>query len=86
MNETYKSLVLYSKQKDIIIVSNIDGPLKHLKNEWVFKEINNQTFVEFKIEIELKNKLFDEIVKKFFNIALDKVATAFASRANHLFK
>ena len=34
LNQTYKSHVTYYKEKDKIIVSNIGGPLKHLKNEW----------------------------------------------------
>ena len=38
INETYSSLVLYSKKKDLITVTNIEGPLKYLKNEWKFKE------------------------------------------------
>ena len=42
LNETYTSLVLFHK-KDKIMVTNIDGPLKHLKNEWKFKEINQAT-------------------------------------------
>ena len=51
LNETYSSLVLYYKEKDKIIVTNIDGPLKRLKNEWSFKEINDQTQLTFDIEL-----------------------------------
>ena len=38
LNETFSSHVSYYKEKDTIIVTNLDGPLKHLKNEWKFKE------------------------------------------------
>ena len=55
LNQTYTSLVLYYKDKDKIIVTNLDGPLKHLKNEWLFKEVNNSTQLEFFIDFELKN-------------------------------
>ena len=30
-NETYKSFVIYYKSSDSIYVTNMDGPLKHLK-------------------------------------------------------
>ena len=40
INEIYSSLVLYSKKKNTITVTNIEGPLKYLKNEWKFKKIN----------------------------------------------
>ena len=86
LNETYSSLVLYSKSKDLISVTNIDGPLKYLKNEWKFKEVNNKTMLDFTIEFELKNSLLNLIMKRSFNIGLNKIAEAFEQRALHLFK
>ena len=86
LNETYSSLVLYSKPKDLISVTNIDGPLKYLKNEWKFKEVNNKTMLDFSIEFELKNSLLNLIMKRSFNIGLNKIAEAFEQRALHLFK
>ena len=86
INETYSSIVLYSKKKDIITVSNIDGPLKHLKNEWRFKEINDRTQLEFYIDFELKNRLLNMIMKNSFNFGLKKITDAFEKRANDLFK
>ena len=86
LNETYSSLVLYSKPNDLISVTNIDGPLKYLKNEWKFKEVNNKTMLDFSIEFELKNSLLNLIMKRSFNIGLNKIAEAFEQRALHLFK
>jgi len=86
LNQTYTSLVLYYKDKDKILVTNIDGPLKHLQNEWRFKEINDQTQLEFDIDFELKNNLFNTIIKKSFNLGLNKIADAFEKRAIQLFK
>tara|TARA_B100001057_G_scaffold379030_1_gene384480 strand:- start:2368 stop:2811 length:444 start_codon:yes stop_codon:yes gene_type:complete len=86
INETYSSLVLYYKEKDKILVTNIDGPLTHLKNEWSFKEINNSTQLEFEIDFELKNNLLNIIMKKSFNFGLNKIADAFEKRALELYK
>ena len=85
LNETYTSLVILHKKKNKIIVTNIDGPLEYLKNEWVFKEINNSTQLEFKIDFELKNNLLNAIMKRSFNFGLDKIATAFEKRAIELY-
>ena len=85
-NEIYSSLVVYYKEKDKIIVKNIDGPLKYLKNEWKFKEINNNTQLEFHIDFELKNSFLNLIMKKSFNLGLNKIATAFENRAKQLYK
>ncbi len=85
-NETYSSLVLFHKKKDKIMVTNIDGPLKHLKNDWKFKEINNSTQLEFNIDFELKNNLLNSIMKRSFDLGLNKIADAFEKRAIELFK
>ena len=86
INETYSSLVLYSRKKDLITVTNKDGPLKYLKNEWRFKEINNQTQLKFYIDFELKNSFFNILMKKSFNLGLNKITDAFEKRAIKLFK
>ena len=86
INEVYSSFVLYSKKKDIITVTNIEGPLKYLKNEWKFKEINRSTQLEFSIDFELKNNFLNLIMKNSFNFGLNKIADAFEDRANKKFK
>ena len=86
INETYSSLILYSKKNDNIIVTNINGPLKYLKNEWKFKKINNGTLLEFKIDFELKNNFLNLIMKSSFNLGLNKITDAFEYRAKKLFK
>ena len=86
LNETFSSHVSYFKEKDKIIVTNLDGPLKQLKNEWSFKEINNATQLEFFIDFELKNPILNGIMKKSFELGLNKIAKAFEERAIKLFK
>jgi len=86
INEVYSSLVLYIKKEDKIIVTNIEGPLKFLKNEWKFKEINNNTQLDFSIDFELKNSFLNIIMKNSFNFGVNKIADAFENRANKLFK
>ena len=86
LNETFSSHVSYLKDKDKIIVTNLDGPLKHLKNEWIFKEVNNATQLEFFIDFELKNPILNSIMKKSFEIGLNKIAKSFEERAIKLYK
>ena len=86
LNQTYKSHVTYYKEKDKIIVTNLGGPLKHLKNEWNIREINNQSEVNFIIDFEIKNIFYNMIMKKSFNEGLKKVTEAFEKRAIQLFK
>ena len=86
INETYSSLVLYSKKKNLITVTNIEGPLKYLKNEWKFKEINNKTELDFNIDFEVRNNLLNMIMKKYFRFGLNKITDAFERRALEIFK
>ena len=84
--DTYKSFVIYNKSADSIHVTNIDGPLKHLENEWFFKQDGDSSEVEFHVDFELKNKILNVLMIKSFNIGLKKIADAFESRAIKLFK
>ena len=86
LNETFSSQVSYHKEKDKIIVTNLDGPLKHLKNEWTFKEINNATQLEFFIDFELKNPILNSIMEKSFKLGLNRIAKSFEERAVKLYK
>jgi len=86
LSETFSSHVSYYKEKDKILVNNLGGPLKHLKNEWIFKEINNATQLDFFINFELKNPILNKIVKKSFELGLNKIAKSFEERAVKLYK
>jgi len=85
-NETYKSLVIYDKISDSIHVTNIEGPLKHLKNKWFFKDKGKNSEVDFEVDFELKNKILNILMTKSFDIGLKKIASAFEKRAIDLFK
>ena len=85
LNQTYKSHVSYYKEKDKIVVSNIGGPLNYLKNTWIIREINNQSEVNFSIDFEIKNIIYNIIMKKSFDQGLEKIANAFEKRAINLF-
>ena len=86
LNETFFSQVTYYKEKDKIIVTNLDGPLKYLKNEWTFKDINNATQLEFFVDFELKNPILNSIMKRSFKLGLNKIAKSFEERAIKLYK
>ena len=82
--DTYKSDVTYYKKDDQIHVTNIDGPLNYLQNNWKFIEKNNFTEVQFDVDFEIKNKFLNFIMSKSFKYGLDKIADAFQKRAENL--
>ena len=82
--DTYKSDVRYYKKEDIIHVTNIGGPLKHLENNWKFIQKDNFTEVHFDVDFEIKNKFLDMIMTKSFEFGLSKIADAFQDRAEKI--
>ena len=84
--DTYKSFVIYNKSKDLIDVTNIDGPLKHLENRWFFKQDGDASEVEFHVDFELKNKILNVLMINSFDLGLKKIADAFEKRAIQLFE
>jgi len=83
---TYKSDVRFNKDKDTIQVINIDGPLKHLDNRWLFIEKDKSTEIFFDIDFEIENKFLNIVMSKSFQYGLDKIADSFQKRANDLFR
>ena len=84
--DTYKSFVVYNKSEDSIHVTNIDGPLKHLENNWFFRQDGDASEVEFHVDFELKNKILNVLMNNFFDLGLKKIADAFEKRAIQLFE
>jgi len=85
-SDNYKIDVRFNKKNDTINVTNIDGPLKHLQNNWKFVETDNTTEVYFDVDFEIKNKFLNLLMEKSFEIGLNKIADAFQRRAEDLYR
>ena len=87
--DTYKSDVKFNKKDDTIFVTNIDGPLNYLENNWKFIEAGNdadgyKTEVLFDIDFEIENKFLNILMTKSFQFGLEKIADAFQKRAESI--
>ena len=82
--DTYKSDVKFNKKDDTIFVTNIDGPLTYLENNWKFVEQGGLTEVTFDVDFEIKNKFLNILMTKSFQFGLEKIADAFQTRAESL--
>ena len=83
--DTYKSDVKFNKKENSIKVTNIEGPLKHLENNWHFTEHANGTEISFDINFEIENNFLNMLMSKSFQFSLDKIADAFQKRAEDLY-
>lgn len=85
VKDTYKSHVIYNKQKRKITVKGIDGPLKSLENVWILKKIKeNKCEVEFYINLELKNIILNKMLNRMFDHGFKKILNSFEHRAKFL--
>ena len=83
---TYRSEVKLHKDKSEINVQNLDGPFKYLENSWKFVTVNeSECEIQFKIDFELNIALFDILMRKFFDLAFQKMVDAFINRANEIY-
>ena len=82
--DTYKSDVKFNKKDDTIFVTNIDGPLNYLENNWKFQQQGDLTEVTFDVDFEIKNKFLNILMTKSFQFGLEKIADAFQKRAESL--
>ena len=82
--DTYKSDVKFDKENSTINVTNIGGPLNHLKNNWKFNETKGGTEISFDIDFEIENKFLNILMSKSFEFGLNKIADAFQKRAEKI--
>lgn len=83
--EMFSSRVHFTKDKEIE-VEYLKGPMRHLHNKWVFKNLKeNQCRVDFYVDFSFKTKLFENLVDQFFHKVLVKMLNAFELRAIELY-
>ncbi|RYE02547.1 MAG: type II toxin-antitoxin system RatA family toxin [Sphingomonadales bacterium] len=85
LRETFTSKV--EKQRPgHIHVDYIDGPLKHLNNDWKFRpDGQGGTLVDFCVDFAFKNRVFEMLAGQVFDRALRKMIGAFEERAARLY-
>ncbi|PCJ34888.1 MAG: ubiquinone-binding protein [Alphaproteobacteria bacterium] len=71
---------------DRIEVDYIKGPLKYLHNHWQFTENKDGgCHVDFLVDFEFKNKIFEKMIGGFFTEAVSHMIGAFEKRADELY-
>ncbi|MFC4292060.1 type II toxin-antitoxin system RatA family toxin [Sphingorhabdus arenilitoris] len=85
LKETFTSRVM-KVPKSSIIVDYLDGPMKHLHNQWIFEDLpGGGSVVDFSVDFSFRNALFEAMAGQFFDSALRKMTGAFIARADQLY-
>lgn len=85
ISESFTSRV-HKERPRHVRVDYLDGPLKHLHNEWEFRDDGQGgVLVDFEVEFQFKNRIFEMLAGQFFDKALRKMIGAFEARAAALY-
>ncbi len=84
LRETFTSRVEKQRPSQIS-VDYVDGPLKYLRNEWVFRPEGEGCAVDFTVDFAFKNRVFEMLAGQVFGQALRRMIGAFETRAAALY-
>ncbi|MDH7970842.1 type II toxin-antitoxin system RatA family toxin [Sphingomonas sp. AR_OL41] len=84
LRETFTSKVGKTRPTSIH-VDYLDGPLKYLRNDWHFRPDPAGCQVDFSVDFEFKNRMFEMLAGQVFGSALRKMIGAFEERAAVLY-
>ena len=83
--ERFTSRVVKSRP-NLICVDYIEGPLKHLHNEWTFEPApGGGTNLGFVVDFAFRSRLFESLAGSMFDRALRRMTGAFEQRAAALY-
>ena len=84
LRETFSSRVVKTP-KTAIVVDYLDGPMRHLHNQWLFEPHGEGCIVDFTVDFAFHNRMFEMLAGQFFDTALRKMTDAFIERAEVLY-
>ena len=77
---------VHKERPHSVTVSYIDGPMRHLNNEWHFTPLDGGGCrVDFMVDFSFRSRLFEALAGQMFDKALRRMIEAFESRANALY-
>ena len=84
VRERFTSRVVLDRPSRID-VDYIDGPLKYLKNAWQFRAVPGGCEIDFSVDFEFRNRMFERLAGMFFGEAFKRMVGAFEARAAQVY-
>ena len=83
--ERFGSRVTLLPAQGLIHTEYLDGPFKHLKSTWAFKDLPTGCDVTFDVDFEFRNAILAGVIGLVFNEAMTRIVRAFEARAKVLY-
>ena len=84
LRETFSSRVRKDRPASIH-VDYLDGPLKHLSNDWHFRPAPEGCEVDFAVDFAFRSRMFEMLAGQMFGAAIMRMTGAFEARAAALY-
>ena len=86
IRERFTTRVTLEEPRNEINVEYVDGPFRHLRNRWRFRDIEeHRSEVEFFIDYEFRSRTLGALMGAVFDDAFRKFASAFEARADKVY-
>ncbi len=83
--EKFGSRVILWKDEKKIDTEYLDGPFRHMRSNWHFREAEGGCEIDFMVDFEFKNAILQGIIGVVFNEAMHRIVRAFERRAVELY-
>ena len=83
--ERFTSRVLLWPDQRRIDSEYLDGPFRHMRSTWAFRDIEGGCEVDFHVDFEFRNPILQGIIGVVFTDAMQRVVRAFERRAAELY-
>lgn len=84
--EKFGSRVVLYPDPGRIETEYLDGPLKHLKSVWLFRDLpGGGSEVDFTVDFEFRNPILASVIGLVFNEAMTRIVHAFEKRAKTIY-
>lgn len=84
--ERFASQVELFEDAKKIDTTYLDGPFKHMKSNWAFRDTPQGCDVEFFVDFEFKNAILQGLIGVVFDQAMHRIVHAFEKRAAELYE
>lgn len=91
IRERFTTRVTLEAARNEILVEYVDGPFRHLRNRWRFRDIEQaegdakRSEVEFFIDYEFRSRTLGALMGAVFDDAFRKFSSAFEARADKIY-
>jgi coenzyme Q-binding protein COQ10 len=83
--ERFTSRVVLWPEVRKIDTEYLDGPFRHMRSNWAFRDISGGCEVDFHVDFEFRNAILQGIIGVVFNDAMQRIVRAFERRAAELY-